>query len=274
MNDSTQKSHYDQIYPDSESEYGMPDRKIISDTLQKRIISKKILSVGCGSGNDIWYLADDNFVTGLDYSIGGLSVGKKHNIHGVISDLNFSPLLPFEDDSFDIVICKDILEHILDPLFVLQEARRIVKSDGYIVISVPNHFHLPSRIRILLGKGLMWKSVGSDHGKYYQEWDYMHIRFFTFNGFGKLLKKSKLTPIKWFWDFGNLAHYNNPDMWLEPQQWKRKHSKPLTTRGKLGLNIIQPLWKLFNLLFPKPLRSLIVSKSPNLLCAGFYVWVR
>ena len=68
---------------------------------------------------------------------------------GVACDLNFSPLLPFEDKTFDVVICKDILEHILEPLLVLHEVYRILKDSGYVIISVPNHFYLPFRARIL-----------------------------------------------------------------------------------------------------------------------------
>ena len=192
----------------------------------------------------------------------------------MVGDLNLSPVLPFGDQSFDIVICKDILEHVLEPMVVLQEVRRVLKDNGYVVISVPNHFYLPMRLRILLGKGLIWKSIGSDHSLEYDEWNYMHIRFFTYGGFRRFLRAAGFRPEKWFWDFGNLAHYNNPDMWLEPQLWKKAHGKPISHRGKLGLYLIRPLWKVFNLLFPRPIRARVVSLAPGLLCAGFYVRVQ
>lgn len=266
-----QQQRYEGIYWFANSEYGFPDRKIANGYFLQ---NKRILSLGCGTGNDVWYLAEENLVIGLDYVMSGLQVGRHHGIQGVSADLNLCPALPFREQSFDVVICKDILEHLLEPLAVLQEVRRVLKDSGYAVISVPNHFYLPMRLRIAFGKGLIWKSIGSDHSQEYEEWNYMHIRFFTYRGFRRFLKAAGFHAEKWFWDFGTLAHYNNPDMWLEPQLWKKVHGKPISRQGKLGLYIIQPLWRAFNLLFPRPLRSAIVSLAPGLLCAGFYVRVR
>ncbi len=266
-----QQYQYERIYQHADDEYGFPDRKISDGRILQ---DKRILSLGCGTGNDIWYLTKENLVVGLDYAVSGLEVGRRHGLRGVIGDLNLQPALPFSSRSFDVVICKDILEHLLEPLAVLQEVRRVLKDDGYVVISVPNHFYLPLRLRILFGKGLIWKSIGSDHSREYDEWNYMHIRFFTYRGFLSFLKAAGFHPEKWFWDFGNLAHYNNPDMWLEPQLWKKAQGRPVSRRGKIGLYIIRPLWGVFNLLFPRSLRSAIVALAPGLLCAGFYVRVR
>ena len=266
-----QQSQYEYVYSDADSEYGFPDRKIADG---KTIEDERILNLGCGTANDVWFLAGKNLIVGLDYARSGLKIASRHGVYGVVGDLNLSPVLPFGDQSFDIVICKDILEHVLEPMVVLQEVRRVLKDNGYIVISVPNHFYLPMRLRILLGKGLIWKSIGSDHSREYDEWNYMHIRFFTYGGFRCFLRAAGFRPEKWFWDFGTLAHYNNPDMWLEPQLWKKAHGKPISHRGKVGLYLIRPLWKVFNLLFPRPIRARIVSLAPGLLCAGFYVRVQ
>lgn len=263
-----QQQQYEHIYQSADSEYGFPDRKIVDGrTLQ----GKRILNLGCGTGNDAWYLTRENSVIGLDYAESGLVIGQRHGLQGVTGDLNLCPALPFADRSFDVIICKDILEHLLEPQAALKEARRVLKDDGYIVISVPNHFYLPLRLRILFGKGLIWKCMGGDHSERYDEWNYMHIRFFTYKGFQRFLQTAGLCPQKWFWDFGNLAHYSNPDMWLEPQLWKKAHGQPVSRRGQLGLYVISPLWRIFNLFFPRPLRSTIVALAPGLLCAGFYV---
>ncbi|MEM3433165.1 MAG: class I SAM-dependent methyltransferase [Candidatus Methanomethyliaceae archaeon] len=263
-----QQRQYERVYRGADDDYGFPDRKISDGQMLQ---GKRILSIGCGTGNDVWYLTNENLVIGLDYAASALQVGGRHGLRGVLVDLNLCPRLPFRDQSFDVVICKDILEHLLEPLAVLQEVWRVLKDDGYAIISVPNHFYFPLRLRILLGKGLIWKSIGSDHSREYDEWNYMHIRFFTYKGFRRFLREAGLRAEKWFWDLGNLAHYHNPDMWLEPQLWKKAHGRLISRRGKLGLYIIGPVWKIFNLLCPRPLRSAIVSLAPGLLCAGFHV---
>lgn len=263
-----QQHQYEQIYQGDAYDYGMPDRKITDGV---NFENMAILSLGCGNGNDVWYLTPKNTVVGLDYAFSGLKMGQVHGLNGVIGDLNIHRNLPFKDESFDVVICKDILEHVLEPLDILREAKRILKKDGHIIISVPNHFYLTFRLRILLGKGLIWKSLGSDHSRFYDEWNYMHIRFFTYKGFKNFLEAAGLKPEKWFWDFGTLAHYHNPDLYFEPQLWKLHTGKKISRKAKIGLDIILPLWKLFNTIFPKKLRGFIVSLAPGLLCAGFYV---
>jgi SAM-dependent methyltransferase len=45
--------------------------------------------------------------------------------------------LPFEDESFDLVVSSDSLEHFHDPLTALREAQRVLRSDGQMVIWVP-----------------------------------------------------------------------------------------------------------------------------------------
>jgi len=266
-----QQRQYEHAYRDANGESGFPDRKISDGRVLRR---ERILSLGCGAGNDLWYLTEENLVVGMDYAMSGLEVASRHGVQGVAADLNLSPILPFKSNSFNIVICKDILEHILEPLTVLREVRRVLSEEGYAVVSVPNHFYLPLRLRILMGKGLIWKSIGSDHRREYNEWSYMHIRFFTYDGFRRFLEAARFRPEKWFWDFGNLAHYHNPDMWLEPQLWKKRAGRPISRRGRVGIYFIRPLWKLLNLIFPRCIRSAIVSLAPGLLCAGFYVRVR
>jgi SAM-dependent methyltransferase len=210
----------------------------------------------------------------LDYAIRGLSIGQQHGIQGVVGELNIQWVLPFQTAIFDVVVCKDILEHLIDPISILREVGRVLKDDGYVAVSIPNHFYFPFRLRILLGGNLLWKTIGSDHRLLYSEWDYMHIRYFTFRGFRQFIREAGFEPEQWFWDIGTLAHYHNPDMYLEPQIWKMSQGIPLSRRGKIGLMILRPAWKVFNVLFPKVVRRAIVSLFPGLLCAGFYARLR
>lgn len=263
-----QQQVYEIAYQQQATHYGFPDRKITRGEPPR---GRRILTLGGGQSNDLWYLAADNLVVNLDYARSGLRAGLEHHIWGIAGNLNSGLGLPFADKSMDIVVCKDILEHLLEPLAVLREVRRVLRDDGYVIISVPNHFYFTMRFRIFFGKNLIWKSIGHDHTREYDEWNYMHIRFFTYRGFRRFLEAAQLRPAQFFWDFGTLAHYNNPDMWLEPQLWKRDQGLPVSRKGQLGLYVIRPLWRMFNLVFPRALRRAIVSLAPGLLCTGFYV---
>ena len=257
---------YDSQYDDAVFEtQGLPDPKI---TNGKEIFGKKILSLGCGMGTDLWWLSRDNDVFGLDLSQKAILIARKHGLKAKVGDV--TKKLPYKAQSFDIVVLKDILEHILDPMALLLEARRVVRSRGTIVVSLPNHFWWWFRIRILFGRNLLWKTLQHDHTKDQHEWDYMHIRFFTWVGLQDFIKTAGLKVGREFWDFGTLAHYSDPEMFYPVLKEKKKKSKS----AKIFLNFIYPLYLIFDFFVPKQLRAYIVAINPGLLCSGFYLHLK
>jgi SAM-dependent methyltransferase len=265
-----QQEAYEADYRDAADAIGFPDRKIVAGDPS----GQRILSIGCGLGNDLWYLVAKNEVVGLDYAGSGLEVAARHGLRTVEADLNLHPSLPFEDAAFDVVVMKDILEHLLDPLAVLREVHRVLKPDGYAVVSLPNPFVWSQRLRVLFGGNLVYRGLVLTHADVYDEWNYMHIRFFTYRGVKRFLAAAGFRPVRWFWDFGNLAHYQNPDMWFEPQWQKRAQGLPLSRRARLAVRYLRPCWMAFNVIFPRALRRLIVGAAPGLLCGGFYLWAK
>lgn len=72
--------------------------------------------------------------------------------------------------SFDVISFGDVLEHLVDPLAVLRDAKKFLKPDGRLIVSVPNVAHASVRAMLLGGK---W--TYSDLGIL----DRTHLRFFT-----------------------------------------------------------------------------------------------
>ena len=232
----------------------------------KKVVGKKILNIGGGTSSDIWFLAENNDVYLLDISETAVNIAKKNNIKGKVYDVTGK--IPFKSKKFDIVILKDILEHLLDPEKLLLESRRILKDGGYIVLSIPNHFSLWFRLRILFGHNLLWKSIGGfDHTRHFEEWNYMHIRFFTWRGLNELIEKCGFKIKRAFWDFDTLAHYNNPQMYYTSMRIRAESNDPVAVRF---LKLYR-IYVILNILFPKRIRSYVVSLNPGLLCSGFYL---
>lgn len=106
------------------------------------------LDLGCGDGLLLSLLKEKGIIgKGLDISEEG--VGKARAKGFDVSVFDFSSKLPFPDNSFDVVISLDVLEHLYDPENLLKEARRV--SKGSVIISVPNFNSLPARIQVLFG---------------------------------------------------------------------------------------------------------------------------
>lgn len=65
-------------------------------------------------------------------------VGRSVEVRAFTVDLEYD-LLPVEDETYDIVICCEVLEHMeIDPMFMLAEVNRVLKTDGKLFMSTPN----------------------------------------------------------------------------------------------------------------------------------------
>ena len=145
---------------------------------------KRIVNIGCGPGVDIDFLSKtDNEVHGVDISDEALGMAEERGIIPCKFDLSGSAQLPFEDASFDFIIATDIFEHLFEPLNILAECKRLLKQDGVLIASVPNHFFWEMRLRILKGGDVI---IPFHPGS--KQWDYFHIRFFTSEGFEEFLE--------------------------------------------------------------------------------------
>lgn len=54
--------------------------------------------------------------------------------------------LPYDDESFDIAICQEGIEHLSDQMFALQEFSRVLKKDGKLIVTTPSMSHLRAKL--------------------------------------------------------------------------------------------------------------------------------
>jgi 2-polyprenyl-3-methyl-5-hydroxy-6-metoxy-1,4-benzoquinol methylase len=95
----------------------------------------EVLELGCGAGILARQLLEfGNTVTALDISEVAIAQLPKE-IKGVVSTL---PDIPFSDDSFDVVVATEILEHIDDDRACVREAVRVLRPGGRAYFAVPN----------------------------------------------------------------------------------------------------------------------------------------
>lgn len=97
---------------------------------------KRILDLGCGGGELGRYRPDSVMeIIGVDYDSRALERARAYE-ETLQVDLN-ELYLPFDDASFDGVLAKDILEHVIDPLALAREALRVLKPGYVLIASVP-----------------------------------------------------------------------------------------------------------------------------------------
>lgn len=113
-------------------------------------VNKAVLDAGCGAGYGCNLLATvAKKVIGIDYSQEAIDYAKKHYSHSNFKFRTMNLLaLDFNDDTFDLVTCFEVIEHIREDHMLLKKISHILKPNGVLVISTPNqltdHLHMKS----------------------------------------------------------------------------------------------------------------------------------
>ena len=145
---------------------------------------KNILDVGCYDGTFLSLMKSrDNNFYGLDAGDWGVEESRKKGINVAKFFFNDVDKLPYADNFFDVAIAGEVIEHIYDTDFFLEEISRVLKPKGKLILSTPNIASLGRRFFLLLGRDPLIEispnevdSVG-------------HIRYFTRKKLVSLLKK-------------------------------------------------------------------------------------
>ncbi len=130
-------------------------------------VSGRVLEVGCGAGRCIRTIAHhrpDLAAHGCDLSESAINRAREHR-DGVNYRAADAANLPYEDESFDVVVVMDLLEHVPDVGAVLAEIRRTLKPAGRLHLHVPCERSTLSLYRPLLALGfdLTRAAVGHLH---------------------------------------------------------------------------------------------------------------
>ena len=110
------------------------------DKVQKKIKKPKILDLGCGDGRccAIWNEIGDT--TGVDLSVSAMEIAKKRYPH--ISFLNGNAVnTNFEDESFDVIITQEVIEHIEVQEDFVAECFRLLRKNGFMILTTPNKYY-------------------------------------------------------------------------------------------------------------------------------------
>ena len=95
--------------------------------------------------------------------------------------------LDLPKDYFDVIICGDVLEHLIDPWDTMKKLHNHLKHDGVIIISIPNFREYHILYKILIRADFRY----SDQGIL----DKTHLRFFCKKNIIALLTSTMFTPI-------------------------------------------------------------------------------
>jgi SAM-dependent methyltransferase len=94
-----------------------------------------VLDAGCGSGRMLQELAPYGRVTGVELDPDAAAAAISREIGEV--HIGRVEELPLESESFDLITCLDVIEHVPDDRRALDELRRVSKPGGWLLLTVP-----------------------------------------------------------------------------------------------------------------------------------------
>ncbi|MDP5146579.1 bifunctional 2-polyprenyl-6-hydroxyphenol methylase/3-demethylubiquinol 3-O-methyltransferase UbiG [Shewanella sp. ULN5] len=143
------------------------------DQTSKGIFAKKVLDVGCGGGILSESMAKIGaHVDGLDMGDEPLDIARLHALESGVTVNYIKSTAEQHRDShkgyYDVVTCMEMLEHVPDPLSVIQACCNMVKPNGYVFFSTINRNWM-SYLQTIVGAEYLLKMlpVGThDHSKF------------------------------------------------------------------------------------------------------------
>jgi methionine biosynthesis protein MetW len=150
----------------------------------------RVLDLGCGDGALLAHLQRSRGCTGygVEFDDANVQACVRRGVN--VLQLNLEDgLAIFEDNSFDVVLQIDTLQHLRNAETMLQETARIGRAG---IVAFPNFAHWPNRLSVLRGRMPVTRRLP------YQWYDTPNIRVGTYKDFEVLAGKNRLRVIDAF----------------------------------------------------------------------------
>jgi len=139
-------------------------RKIMYNMIKdiKDVKQFNVLDIGCGKAFDLIELSPlFKECYGMDISQNELNLASKTVKEKGINNIKFkkgvAEKIPFEDNTFDLIIFSEVIEHLPNVNPAMQEIKRVFKKEGYIMITTPNRYRVNELFKNIVPRKLYYK---------------------------------------------------------------------------------------------------------------------
>jgi SAM-dependent methyltransferase len=151
----------------------------------------RCLDVGCGDGGTagVWLKGHGAAYVGVDVAQRAVDLARDRGLDA--RKIEDAGALPFASAEFDVAVCIEVLEHLFAPDSAAAEIRRVLRTGGLLIATVPNMAFWRRRVDLLFGR---WNPGGDDLDAA-RPWRSPHVRFFTRRHLGALLREAGFSKV-------------------------------------------------------------------------------
>lgn len=153
----------------------------------------RVLDYGCGDAVMVRFFNERGYeAEGVDISEVAINKNKRN-----FPDFRFNLITPdtrtpYQDNSFDVIFCSEVIEHLYDVHFTFNEFNRLLRPGGLLLLTTPYH-------GLLKNLAIALRSFDSHY-----RIDWQHIRFFTKASLKTVCLAHQFNPVKW-WRVGRIG---------------------------------------------------------------------
>lgn len=160
-----------------------PDDSSAAATIVRYVPNgSRVLEIGCGYGSISRVLKEqDCAVTAVEVIPVMAQAASAYCERIIVADVEKDGVLDSLETRFDAIVMADVLEHLRNPVKLLQDIAQLVSPTGALVISFPNVAYFGLLCEVLLGD-FRYRESGI--------LDATHLRFFTWHSFERMLNSA------------------------------------------------------------------------------------
>lgn len=177
------------------------------------LTGKTVLDFGCGWGGEtVWLAQQADQAFGCDINPEALEAAEAFKAHTGQSNVTFAlageTTLPFADDQFDAIFSTNVFEHVMQPVEVLREIRRVLKPGGAMLTRFGPLFYSPLGYHVPWATQVPWAHLLFGFGPIMQvrntrrspispaSWRETGLNEITFSQFRAAVRASGLEPVR------------------------------------------------------------------------------
>ncbi len=129
------------MYDEKDTNYFSNLRKELLDLIPIENKNGELLEIGAGNGSTLLYAKKNGYAKRV-FGIELCEINNSHQTSELFSGFLIGNVeimeLPYQDNQFDVIICGDVLEHLINPYELLVKLKRFLSPNGVIIASIPN----------------------------------------------------------------------------------------------------------------------------------------